>query len=146
MSRFGDTFNYKTIVMSKTIKALPARNIDEYIAGFPVDVQKKLEQVRIAIKKAIPKAEETIKYAIPTYTLNGNIVSFGAWKKHIGLYPAPRNVKEFAKELSNYDGNKSTVQFPLDKPIPKALISKMVKWRAKRMLEQKNAKKKKVLS
>jgi len=128
--------------MSKTIKALPARNIDEYIAGFPIDVQKKLEQVRFAIKKAIPKAEETIKYAIPTYTLNGNIVSFGAWKKHIGLYPAPRNVKEFSKELSAYEGNKSTVQFPFDKPIPAALISRMVKWLAKRMLEQKASKKK----
>ena len=128
--------------MTTTIKSQPARNIDEYISGFPIDVQKKLEQVRTAIKKAVPKAEETIKYAIPTYTLNGNIVSFGAWKKHIGLYPAPRNVKEFAKELSAYEGNKSTVQFPLDKPIPSALISRMVKWLAKRMLDQKTGKRK----
>ena len=131
--------------MATKVKTLPARNIDEYISGFPIEVQKKLEQVRIAIKKAVPKAEETIKYAIPTYTLNGNIVSFGAWKKHIGLYPAPRSVKEFAKELSAYEGNKSTVQFPLDKPIPTALISRIVKWLAKRMLEQKTVKKKIVL-
>jgi len=131
--------------MATKVKTLPARNIDEYISGFPIEVQKKLEQVRIAIRKAVPKAEETIKYAIPTYTLNGNIVSFGAWKKHIGLYPAPRNVKKFAKELSAYEGNKSTEQFPLDKPIPTALISRMVKWLAKRMLEQKAMKKKIVL-
>jgi len=128
--------------MSKTVKALPARNIDEYIAGFPIDIQKKLEQIRIAIKKAVPKAEETIKYAIPTYTLNGNLVSFGAWKKHIGFYPVPRNVKEFAKDLSAYEGNKSTAQFPFDQPIPAALISRIVKYQAKRMLEQKTAKKK----
>ena len=131
--------------MATAIKALPARNIDEYISGFPIDVQKKLEQVRIAIKKAVPKAEETIKYGMPTFVLNGNVVSFGGWKKHIGLYPAPRNVKEFVKELSMYEGNKSTVQFPFDKPIPTALISRMVKWLAKRMLEQKNPKKKIVL-
>ena len=128
--------------MSKTLKALPARNIDEYIAGFPVDVQKKLEQIRIAIKKAVPKAEETIKYAIPTFVLNGNLVSFGAWKKHIGFYPAPRNAREFAKELSAFEGNKSTVQFPIDKPVPTALISRIVRYQAKRILEQKTAKKK----
>ena len=128
--------------MATTVKAQPARNIDEYIAGFPVDIQKKLEQIRIAIKKAVPKAEETIKYAIPTYTLNGNLVSFGAWKKHIGFYPAPRNAKEFAKDLSAYEGNKSTAQFPFDKPIPAALISRIVKYQAKRMLEQKTVKKK----
>lgn len=128
--------------MTKTAKPAPAKTIDEYIAGFPEPVQKKLQQVRSAISKAAPKAGEAIKYDIPTFTLNGNLVSFGAWKKHIGFYPAPREAEEFKEALSKYDGAKSTVQFPLDEPMPVALIGQMVKFRIRKFQEKTSSKKK----
>jgi uncharacterized protein YdhG (YjbR/CyaY superfamily) len=112
------------------------KDIDEYIAGFPEDVQKILEKIRTTIRKAAPDAEETIKYQMPTFTLNGNLVHFGAYKKHIGFYPAPRGVEKFKQALSAYEGAKSTVRFPLDKPIPFGLISKIVKFRVKKNLER----------
>ena len=112
------------------------KDIDEYIAGFPEDVQKILEKIRTTIRKAAPDAEETIKYQMPTFTLNGNLVHFGAYKKHIGFYPAPRGVEKFKQALSAYEGAKSTVRFPLDKPIPFGLISKIVKLRVKKNLER----------
>jgi len=119
------------------------KTIDEYIAGFPNDVQEILEKVRMTIRKAAPDAEETIKYQMPTFTLEGNLVSFAAYKKHIGLYPAPSGTDEFNKELSQYKAAKSTVRFPLDEPIPFDLISKIVKLRVKKNLERAKAKGKK---
>ena len=119
------------------------RNIDEYIAGFPKDVQKSLEKIRRTIRKAAPDAEETISYQMPTFTLRGNLVYFAAYKKHIGLYPAPRGIEQFKKELSAYEGSKGTVRFPLDEPIPFELISRIVKFRAKDNLERAAAKRKK---
>jgi uncharacterized protein YdhG (YjbR/CyaY superfamily) len=107
------------------------KNIDEYIAGFPPEVQEILQKIRLTIRKAAPKAEEAISYMIPTFKLNGNLVHFAAYKKHIGLYPAPRGNEAFKEELSAYGGGKGTVQFPLDKPIPYALIRKIVKFRVK---------------
>ena len=108
------------------------KDIDEYIAGFPTDVQKLLKKLRTTIKKAAPEAEETIKYLMPTFTLNGNLVHFAVFKNHIGFYPAPREVEEFKKELSAYAGTKSSVSLPLDKPIPVKLISRIVKFRVKK--------------
>jgi uncharacterized protein YdhG (YjbR/CyaY superfamily) len=119
------------------------KNIDEYIADFPHDVQEILEKIRMTIRKAGPDAEETIKYQIPTFTLKGNLVHFGAYKKHIGFYPAPTGIEEFKEELSVYAGAKGTVRFPLDKPIPFDLISKIVKFRVKENLERAEAKGKK---
>lgn len=105
-------------------------NIDEYIAGFPKETQKFLEQIRAAIKKAAPDAEETISYAIPTFTLKGNyLVYFAGYKNHISLYPAPRGNEAFKKELSVYKGGKGTVQFPLNQQMPLNLITKIVKFR-----------------
>lgn len=120
-----------------------SRDIDGYIAGFPNDVQEILEKIRKTIRKAAPGAEETIKYQMPTFTLNGNLVHFAAFKKHIGFYPAPRGDEKFKKELSVYEGDKSTVRFPLDKPIPFDLISRIVKFRVAKNLERAEAKKKK---
>lgn len=116
------------------------RNIDEYIADFPPDVQEILQKIRLTIRKAAPKAEETIKYRMPTFTLNGNLVHFAAFKKHIGFYPTPTGTKEFQKELSIYKGAKGSVQFPLDQRIPYGLISKIVKFRAKENLAKVEAK------
>lgn len=125
------------------MKGAIAKNIDEYIAGFPQDVQKILQQLRITISKAAPAAEEKISYAIPTFAFKGNLVHFAAFKNHIGFYPAPRGIEAFKKELSVYEGGKGTIQFPLDKPIPFALISKIVKFRVKDNLEKAEAKAKK---
>ena len=115
------------------------KTIDEYIAGFPHEVQDILEKVRNAIRKAAPDAEETIKYQIPTFTFKGNLVHFAAFKKHIGFYPTPSGIEKFKTELSVYEGGKGSVQFPLDKPIPFALIGKIVKFRVKESLERAGA-------
>jgi len=107
------------------------KNIDEYIAVFPPDVQEILEKIRLTIRKAAPGAEETIKYQMPTFTLHGNLVYFAAFKTHIGFYPIPTGIEKFKKELAPYKQGKGSVQFPLDQPIPYGLISKIVKFRVK---------------
>jgi len=103
--------------------------IDEYISKFPKDVRDVLEELRLAIKKTAPKAKETIRYGIPTFTLNGNLVHFEAFKNHIGFYPTPSAIEAFKKELSPFKQSKGTVQFPLDKPIPLELVKKIVEFR-----------------
>lgn len=109
-----------------------AKNIDEYIKGFPPDVQSILQKIRQVVNSAVPKAEEAIKYAIPALVLNGNLIFFAAWKKHIGVYPITSAIiKELSKELTPYEVSKGTVRFPLDKPIPYGLIKKLVKVRIK---------------
>ena len=125
----------------KTDQTTP-KNIDEYIAGFSHDVQEILEKVRMTIRKAAPDAEETIKYQIPTFTLKGNLVHFGAFKKHIGFYPTSTGIEKFKNELSVYEGAKGSVQFPFDKPIPFDLISKIVKFRVREVREKAAGKKK----
>jgi uncharacterized protein YdhG (YjbR/CyaY superfamily) len=106
--------------------------IDEYIAGFPPEIQAILHKVRATVKKAAPHADEAIKYRMPTFVLKGrNLVHFAAFKHHIGFYPAPTGIEAFKAELAPYAGAKGSVQFPLDKPIPYALISKIVKFRVK---------------
>jgi len=107
------------------------KSVEEYIKTFPAEIQKILQQVRETIKKAAPEAEETINYQIPTFKLNGNLVHFAAFKNHIGFYPAPSGHKAFEKELSVYKSGKGSVQFPLDKPMPLALIKRIVQYRVK---------------
>ncbi len=104
-------------------------SIDEYIATFPKDIQKKLEEMRATIKAAAPEAEEKISYQMPTFFLNGNLVHFAAHTNHIGFYPTPSGIEAFKKELSIYEGAKGSVQFPLEKPLPLKLVSKIVKYR-----------------
>jgi uncharacterized protein YdhG (YjbR/CyaY superfamily) len=118
-------------------------NIDDYIAGFPPDVQEILQQVRAEIRKAAPDAEEAISYQMPTFKLKGNLVHFAAYKAHIGLYPTPSGTEKFKEELSPYVAGKGSIQFPLDKPIPYDLISDIVKFRARENLEKAEAKAKK---
>lgn len=110
--------------------------IDEYIATFPQDIQKILEEVRAVVKAAAPKAEEKISYQMPTFFLNGNLVHFAAFKKHLGFYPTPSGTEAFQKELSVYKGAKGSVQFPLDEPMPLQLISRIVKFRAAENLKK----------
>ncbi|KQO14743.1 iron chaperone [Paenibacillus sp. Leaf72] len=103
--------------------------IDEYIAGFPQEIQELLQAMRKVIKEAAPEATEKISYQMPTFELHGNLVHFAAFKKHIGFYPAPRGIAAFKEELSVYKGAKGSVQFPLDKPLPYELISRIVAFR-----------------
>ncbi|HEU5146279.1 MAG TPA: DUF1801 domain-containing protein [Chryseosolibacter sp.] len=113
------------------MERVPAKNIDQYIAAFPGEIQDRLEKMRDTIRKAAPQAEETISYAIPTFKLNGNLVHFAAFKNHIGFYPGPSGIEAFKEAFSAYDGAKGSVQFPLDKPLPLSLVSKVVKFRVK---------------
>ena len=118
------------------MKAKTAKDIYEYIADFPVDVQLLLQKVRTTIKKAAPKAEEAIKYQMPTFVLNGNLIHFAGYKNHIGLYPGSKPIEEFKDELAHYETSKGTIRFPLDKPIPLGLISRITKFCVKRNLER----------
>lgn len=119
-----------------------AKNIDEYIADFPEDVQEVLQQVREIIKKVEPAMEETISYAIPTFKLNNmNVVHFAGFKNHIGLYPAPTGSEAFKEELSVYKTGKGSVQFPLGQPVPLDLITRIVNFRVKECLEKGEKKK-----
>ncbi len=120
-----------------------ASNIDEYIAGFPGEVQEILQKIRATIHNAAPDAEETINYAIPTFVYKGNLVHFAAFKKHIGFYPAPSGISKFQTELAGYQQAKGSVQFPLDQPIPYELIDRIVRFRVEENIEKAEAKKKK---
>jgi uncharacterized protein YdhG (YjbR/CyaY superfamily) len=126
--------------MVKETREKSATTIDEYIAGFPNDIQKVLEQIRVTIKNAAPDTEEKISYAIPTFALNGNLVHFAAFKNHIGFYPAPTGADAFKSEFSGYKTGKGSVQFPLDNPMPLSLITKIVKFRVKENTEKAKAK------
>lgn len=110
-------------------------SIDEYIRTFPKEVQTILQELRMAIKAVAPDAGETISYGIPTFVLNSNLVHFAAYKKHIGFYPTSSGIRAFKKELSGYKTSRGTVQFPIDKPLPLALISKIVKFRVAENIE-----------
>ena len=118
-------------------------SIDEYIAGFPKQVQEILQEIRGTIRAAAPDAEEAIKYRMPTFTLIGNLVHFAAFRKHIGLYPTPSGTEKFRRELSVHEGGKGSVRFPLDKPVPYGLISKIVEFRVKENLQRAEARGKK---
>jgi uncharacterized protein YdhG (YjbR/CyaY superfamily) len=115
------------------------KTIDGYIKTFPAHIQSILEKMRQTIRKAAPEAVEAISYQIPTFKLNGNLVHFAAFKKHIGFYPTSSGIKAFKKELSPYKGAKGSVQFPIDKPIPYNLVKKIVMFRVKENLKKKSS-------
>jgi uncharacterized protein YdhG (YjbR/CyaY superfamily) len=115
----------------------PFVSIDEYIATFPPETQKRLEEVRATIKAAAPEAQEKISYQMPTFYLHGNLVHFAAHKNHIGFYPTPSGVQAFEHELSQYETSKGSVQFPFDKPIPLDLLTKIVLFRVSENLKKK---------
>jgi uncharacterized protein YdhG (YjbR/CyaY superfamily) len=109
-------------------KKVTFQSMDEYIASFPEDVQKTLEELRATIKSAAPAAEETISYNIPTFTLNGKyLIYFAGWKHHISIYPIPTGSESFNKQVAKYVEGKGTLKFPIDKPLPLKLITKIVK-------------------
>ena len=119
-----------------------AKDIDEYIAQFPEDVRECLESVRQAIRRAAPAAAEKISYQIPTFTLQGNLVHFAAFKHHLGFYPGASGIEQFRGELSAYETAKGTVRFPLAQPMPLELIERIVRFRVKENQEAAAARRK----
>ena len=112
-------------------------SIDEYIASFPAETQKILEEIRATIKATAPDAKEKISYQIPTFELNGrNLVHFAGWKKHVSLYPIPAGDEAFEKEIAQYVAGKGTLKFPLDEPVPLELIGEVVKFSVAGNLEK----------
>jgi uncharacterized protein YdhG (YjbR/CyaY superfamily) len=116
--------------------AQPA-TVDEYIAQYPQDIQQILARIRGVIKECAPEAVEKISYQMAGYYLNGGLVWFGAYKRHIGFYPRTAAMESLGEELADYKGTKGSLHFPLDKPIPYDLIRKLVKVRIEENLKQK---------
>jgi uncharacterized protein YdhG (YjbR/CyaY superfamily) len=117
-------------------EAIIPDSIDTYITQFPPEVQTLLTQMRQTIQKAAPNATEAMSYQIPTFKLNGNLVHFAGFKKHIGFYPGAAGMVAFQDELAGYKSAKGSVQFPLDKAMPLALVSKIVKFRVNQNLSK----------
>lgn len=115
--------------MLKTIKNLHLKSIDEYLSRVPEEIREKLEQFREVIKQTMPQAEELISYEIPTFSFMGVLVTFAAFKNHIGFYPRVSGIEAFKKELAGYKQAKASVQFPINKPLPLGLITQIVKFR-----------------
>ena len=112
------------------------KNIDEYIASFSPDVQVIFDKIRSTIRQAAPDAQETISYRIPAFTLDGILVYFAAFKKHIGFYPPVRGDAKLEKAISTYARKKGNLQFPLHRPIPYVVIERIVKFRVKQNLSK----------
>jgi uncharacterized protein YdhG (YjbR/CyaY superfamily) len=112
-------------------RSLIPANVDQYISYFPASTQKLLKDLRATVKKAAPDAEEIISYQMPAYRYHGILLNFAAYNTHIGLYPTPGAIEAFKSELSKWPLSKGTVQFPLDKPLPLSLITKIVKYRVR---------------
>jgi uncharacterized protein YdhG (YjbR/CyaY superfamily) len=129
----------------KTISS-KIESIDNYINQFPDEIKSKLETIRDAIKKAAPKSIEVISYGMPAFKQNKVLVYFAAGKNHIGFYPTPKPIIVFSKELEGYKTSKGAIQFPLDKKIPLALISKITKFRVEEdaVLQLNKSRKKKI--
>lgn len=107
------------------------KTIKEYISAAPLDRQKMLKEIYSVIKSAAPKATESIKYGMPTFELNGNLVHFAAMKNHLGFYPSPSGIDAFKDKLKAFKTSKGCIRFPYNKPIPFSLVKQIVKFRVK---------------
>jgi uncharacterized protein YdhG (YjbR/CyaY superfamily) len=112
------------------------QTIDEYISGFPEDVRQILTQIRSVIKESAPGAVEKISYQMPTFYLNGNLVHFAAFPKHIGFYPTPSGIEAFKDEIARYKWSKGAVQFPINEPMPYDLIRRITQFRVAENLKK----------
>jgi uncharacterized protein YdhG (YjbR/CyaY superfamily) len=119
-----------------TAKKARPKSITEYISAAPKDAQKKLREMRACIRKAAPGAEEGLKWGMPSFSYRRILVTFAAHQHHIGFYPTPSAVSAFAKDLSKFATARGSIQFPLDKPLPLALIRKITAFRARESAEQ----------
>jgi len=124
------------------LSSIVPKDIDEYISGFPEEIQVILKNIRDVIRQEAPEAEERISYNMPTFYYHGNLVHFAVFKKHIGFYPTPGGIQAFAQELLPYKTSKGAIRFPLDQPIPYPLIRKIVAFRVKENLKKATSKKK----
>lgn len=122
-------------------KPTKPESIDEYKAGFPEQTQGILQQIRETVQKAAPDAKEKISYAMPTFYFHGNLVHFAAYANHIGFYALPSGNSAFQKELAKYHTGKGSIQFPINEPMPLALITKIVKFRVEENLQKAASKK-----
>ena len=118
------------------VKRKMPKGIDEYLEHRSSEDQRLLRQMRATIGKAAPDAEEKISYGIPTFYLNGNLVHFAAFAKHIGFYPTASGIAAFTKQLDPFGSSKGAVRFPKDKPLPLALVTQIVKFRVKENLKK----------
>ena len=114
------------------------KTIDEHIATFPKNVQSILQELKQVIREAAPEAKETISYQIPAFRQNGLLVWFAAFKTHIGFFPKASGIENFKEKLCSYEISKGTVRFPIGEPIPYDLIKKIVRFRVKENLIEKN--------
>jgi uncharacterized protein YdhG (YjbR/CyaY superfamily) len=119
-----------------TPKTARPANIAEYINDAPKEARKKLREMRACIRKAAPGAKESLKWGMPAFSYHRILVTFAAFEHHIGFYPTPPAVKAFAKELSKFVTASSSIQFPLDKPLPLALIRRITKFRVRESMQE----------
>lgn len=117
------------------MKTQKPQTVPEYIANYPKDVQKRLKEIRLSIKASAPGATEDLKWSMPAFSYDRILVTFAAFKNHIGLYPTPSAITAFKKDLAKYKTARGSVQFPHDKPLPLALIKKIAKFRVKELKE-----------
>jgi uncharacterized protein YdhG (YjbR/CyaY superfamily) len=115
-------------------------SFSEYLSAFPPKAQKYLKQMRALVKKNAPAAQEVISYGMPAFKQNGMLLYFAAHKNHIGLYPMASGIKHFEKELKNYQTSRGTVQFPFNKPLPAALIARIIRFRVKENVQKEEMK------
>jgi uncharacterized protein YdhG (YjbR/CyaY superfamily) len=119
----------------------PAKDVDEYLAGVPSEARATLEKLRQTIKAAAPMASEVISYQMPMYKHHGMLIGFAAFKDHCSIFPGSAVMEAFKEELERYDTSKGTIRFPFDKPLPAALVKKLVKARIKENQARANRKK-----
>lgn len=117
-------------------KPTPPTNMTEYINRAPKEAQKKLREMRACIRACAPGATETLKWGMPAFSYKRILVTFAAFKHHIGFYPTPSALRAFAKDLRHFTTSSATIQFPLDKPLPLALIRKITKFRVRESNEE----------
>ena len=122
-------------------KSAPARDVDEYLAGVPKEARTTLEKLRKTIKAAAPMASEVISYQMPMYKHHGMVVGFAAFKDHCSIFPGSAVMDAYKEELKRYDTSKGTIRFPANKPLPAALVKKLVKARIKENEARANRKK-----
>lgn len=119
-----------------TAKKAPPKSITEYIDAAPKEAQEKLREMLACIRAAAPGAEESLKWGMPAFSYHRILVTFAAFKHHIGFYPTPSAVKAFAKELSKFSTASASIKFPLEKPLPLALIRKITESRVRESIEE----------
>jgi uncharacterized protein YdhG (YjbR/CyaY superfamily) len=112
------------------------QSVAEYIAGFPEPVQQRLQEMQACLRKAAPGAEESLKWGVPAFSYQRILFTFAAFKHHISLYPTPAVIKALAQDLAKFKTSSSTIQFPLEKPLPLAVIRKVALFRVRESIEK----------